>query len=511
MARLPLPGTDDGAWGTLLNEFLRVAHREDGALRGIVNVANVMDFGAVADDVTNNRVAFQSAIDALAATGGGALYVPPGAYRVQADSSDPYAPGIRLRDNITLYGAGPASIIRRTGESGAALLSGRGVSNVRISQITVDLGPVHSDYPTGLHFDYDPVSNRTCAEITIDHCHIRSDPPAIAGQATATLHAILARQTRGLSVLHNRIDQMQVKAAGPGGGGPGIWIVGNRFTDPHNFATSVVLTQANDVISDVWILDNQITNLPSAGGIYVGSDNAQVAIGTCNRVRICGNIIGGTWAGDVAGIIARFCSSSRDWIIDGNIVDNDGTALPGSFGILVRGETGATIESVKMRGNTVRSVDHAGIQLLGSVNGFVIADNHVYGSRGIRVIAGAGGIANGVIHHNAARGKLQGILAQATTGSIRHLHIDHNTCWNHTGSTTQGILLQCDTNQFLQATLSTNVCFDDQPTPTQQYGIRETGAGTWDTAYMHNDVRKNARAGLQGINTTAYLHENRSI
>ena len=33
MARLPVPGTDDDAWGALLNEFLRVAHREDGALR----------------------------------------------------------------------------------------------------------------------------------------------------------------------------------------------------------------------------------------------------------------------------------------------------------------------------------------------------------------------------------------------------------------------------------------------------------------------------------------------
>lgn len=121
MARLPVPGTDDGAWGALLNEFLRVAHREDGALRGVTTVANVMDFGAVADDATNNRVAFQNAIDALAATGGGAVYIPPGVYRVQADSGVADAPGIRLRDNITIYGAGPASIIRRTGQSGAGL------------------------------------------------------------------------------------------------------------------------------------------------------------------------------------------------------------------------------------------------------------------------------------------------------------------------------------------------------------------------------------------------------
>jgi len=509
MARLPVPGTDDGAWGALLNEFLRVAHREDGTLRGVTNVANVLDFGAVADDATDNREAFQSAIDALAATGGGALYVPPGVYRVAPISSHPEGAGIRLRDNITIYGAGTASIIRRTGQSGAGLMIGRGVSKVRISRLAIDLGSVTKNYPTGLHFDRDLNSPRGCADITIDHCYIRCDPPEIAGQAKPTLHAILSQYTEGLQMHNNRIERMQLKASGSGGSGPGIWIVGNRFTDPHNFAASVVLTQSSDVISDVWVLDNQIVNLPSAGGIYVGSDDANTAIGTCKRVRICGNIISGTWAADALGIIARYCSVSEDWIIDGNILDNDGSIFNGSFGIFVKGPPGATLESLKVRGNTVRSVDHAGIQVTGTVDGLVVADNHVYGSRGIRVIAGAAGIANGAIHHNVARGKQQGILTQATNGSIRKLQIDHNTCWNHTGSTTQGILLQCDAGQHLQATLAANVCFDDQSIRTQQYGIRETGAGTWDTAYAHCDLRGNASAGLQGINSAAYLHENR--
>ena len=31
MARLPVPGGDADQWGTLLNEFLRVAHQEDGS------------------------------------------------------------------------------------------------------------------------------------------------------------------------------------------------------------------------------------------------------------------------------------------------------------------------------------------------------------------------------------------------------------------------------------------------------------------------------------------------
>ena len=32
MARLPVPGSDDGQWGAILNDFLEVAHNNDGTL-----------------------------------------------------------------------------------------------------------------------------------------------------------------------------------------------------------------------------------------------------------------------------------------------------------------------------------------------------------------------------------------------------------------------------------------------------------------------------------------------
>ena len=32
MARLPIPGSDDGTWGTILNNFLDVSHNQDGTL-----------------------------------------------------------------------------------------------------------------------------------------------------------------------------------------------------------------------------------------------------------------------------------------------------------------------------------------------------------------------------------------------------------------------------------------------------------------------------------------------
>lgn len=33
MARLPIPGSDDGKWGEILNEYLLAAHKTDGTLK----------------------------------------------------------------------------------------------------------------------------------------------------------------------------------------------------------------------------------------------------------------------------------------------------------------------------------------------------------------------------------------------------------------------------------------------------------------------------------------------
>ena len=33
MARLPQPGSDNGVWGNILNEFLQVEHNGDGSLK----------------------------------------------------------------------------------------------------------------------------------------------------------------------------------------------------------------------------------------------------------------------------------------------------------------------------------------------------------------------------------------------------------------------------------------------------------------------------------------------
>jgi hypothetical protein len=62
MARLPVVGADDSQWGGLLNEFMLVAHRADGTLRGVSTLLDVRDFEVAGDGVTDDSVALTNCL-----------------------------------------------------------------------------------------------------------------------------------------------------------------------------------------------------------------------------------------------------------------------------------------------------------------------------------------------------------------------------------------------------------------------------------------------------------------
>ena len=101
MVRLPIPGSDAGQWGDILNEFLLVSHKDDGALRGTANVINVKDFGALGDGTKDDTAAIQAALDAVPSTGG-TVFLPAGTYNVT---------GILCHGNkIVVIGGGRATL-----------------------------------------------------------------------------------------------------------------------------------------------------------------------------------------------------------------------------------------------------------------------------------------------------------------------------------------------------------------------------------------------------------------
>lgn len=56
MPRLPQPGPDKGAWGELLNEFLRQSHSEDGSIKPSAVGASQIATGTVAEDKLSSAV-----------------------------------------------------------------------------------------------------------------------------------------------------------------------------------------------------------------------------------------------------------------------------------------------------------------------------------------------------------------------------------------------------------------------------------------------------------------------
>ena len=82
MPRLPVVGSDGDAWGNLLNEFLRVAHREDGTLKTTPQAVNVKDYGATGSGTVDDTLAIRSALSASLNGTNKVLYFPAGSYLV---------------------------------------------------------------------------------------------------------------------------------------------------------------------------------------------------------------------------------------------------------------------------------------------------------------------------------------------------------------------------------------------------------------------------------------------
>lgn len=76
MARLPTPGSDSGAWGTLLNEFLEVEHNNDGTLKRGNDITTALSTANAAQTSANGKIDTSVATtkgDLLAASGAGAI------------------------------------------------------------------------------------------------------------------------------------------------------------------------------------------------------------------------------------------------------------------------------------------------------------------------------------------------------------------------------------------------------------------------------------------------------
>ena len=128
MARLPTPGSDNGTWGTLLNDYLSTAHNSDGTLRSIAKATldtsvqgslNLADssvqqgaqflsvkdapYGAEGDGATDDTAAIQAAVNAAGSSK--LCFFPAGVYIISSP--------ITLVSGGCYVGSGWSSVIKQ--------------------------------------------------------------------------------------------------------------------------------------------------------------------------------------------------------------------------------------------------------------------------------------------------------------------------------------------------------------------------------------------------------------
>jgi hypothetical protein len=139
----------------------------------------------------------------------------------------------------------------------------------------------------------------------------------------------------------------------------------------------------------------------------------------------------------------------------------------------------------------------------GQINHIVEA-THSYGNTGYGIVSGASQmqIKNNVVYLNTKTG----IFAHAYSATtVKDIQITGNLCYNNgTGGTPayeDGIRVWGELGTVTGVLIALNRCFDNQETPTQQYGITLKDLTT-EALVVDNDVRGNATAGVLDARST---------
>lgn len=315
MARLPTPGGDSGVWGSVLNQFLNVAHDDTGNLRNgyITNsyvspsaniaqskiqnlvsdlaskvdedslVVNVKYHGAVGDGVTNDTAAIQAAING--SSNGATIYFPAGVYLISSP--------IILQEDRAYVGAGTAF----AGANGGAVIKQQDGANITGSSGLTGL-LVANAWATNATFCDNPIA---IANIAIDGNKANNPSSTACG-------IVLVNFNSGITSC--LIDNVSTH--------------GILLTDTTDDGTVVTNSCAEN-----WTILNKIDN-PDASGIFQVSAN-----GNSNQDGFCNdNFISGTAGDGIRFARAAGWEFNRNHLYD---IQQHGIYLPNSFGTLVQG------------------------------------------------------------------------------------------------------------------------------------------------------------------------------
>lgn len=432
---------------------------------------------------------FQAAADAVP-TSGGILYFPEGTHVISSP--------INVRAKTWVLGAGRGTVLQRSG-SAAALLSVPG--DVTVSDLACDLEA--GSRADAIAISASGVGSPTSVMLRVERCTFFSSSPAAAG---ATACGVFVNTIARVWISNNQVNGVNLVACA-GAVGPGVFVTENHVISAPRVAISVAAATGGGIEGAV-IADNLVES-PGLTGIHVGASAEWYLLDRACGIVVRDNVIRGAWGGGAVGIHGIAGTTSKDWLVEGNVLDN-ASPSNNSCGIRLKADQSATsIRSLAILQNTVRGTDLAGIHASGVTSGLRIASNRVESTRGIELVALVNPLSDGTIHGNAIRGGY--LHVYAATAAIDSVLVRGNVCMNSSGWDSAGIVLRADAGRSLRADVSDNRSSDDQPTKTQFWGARETGSGTFVTRYIGNDFSGNLQGALTGTSSGAVIRDNAGI
>lgn len=323
-------------------------------------INNVKTYGATGDGSTPDQAAINAAIAALPADHG-ALYFPPGKYRITGGLS-----AISSKSYITIYGEG-AEIYNDTGSSGGNIfVFDSSSSNIEIYGLTFSGNSTVRGNGIGIrsYSSYTKIHNLTfltgaCSDFAI---HVSNSGAAYTTNVVVSDNLITGPLGDGIHVGNANnvlISGNNVTITGDDGIAAvadstsfppfQITIVGNQITSPGGLASSVSgvgirIEEANDVLVEA----NSITS-PWENAIEVGRFTSTTAYNA--RIHVVGNksYNSTTHAGPRGAIWMQFCNESS---VEGNMIYDPANGA----GICVLDFNDMVIRGNTIRGSAIRAI-----------------------------------------------------------------------------------------------------------------------------------------------------------
>lgn len=315
---------------------------------------SVKDFGAVGDGVTDDTTAINLAIASL--TTGGSLYFPKGTYQL-------FSPLVFSASNLTFYGDGASSVLRRDSSSANDYIfqsSGSGVlTNVLIEKLRFESQRTSaSGTQSFVNFDGQDLSN-----ITVQNCSFAN---TTAYCNSIFIKTAAGKSVSGVKILNNFIESSKRM---------GFEII--NHDNSTNYNASDVLVEGN-TFANCNVMCVSISGPVQNSTV---SNNKFIGASTTNGLELVGpsgcNVVGNIFSGTFTSLI----SSSGTLTQGRNIVISDNSTNGLTTGRVYLANAGAATIS----GNNFQTTDRWNISGSGS-NGCLIQSNRIVTSDSYAII-----------------------------------------------------------------------------------------------------------------------------